>query len=64
MRTIAVVGGGIAGVSCLQELVDNDDVDANFIFIYGKSGYVKTIQNYEKVCTFNFQLNQCFRLEF
>jgi len=49
-----VVGGGIAGVSCMLELIEgaeNDD-SVDFIFVCGKSGFIKTVQNYEKLGTY------------
>lgn len=51
-RTLCVVGGGIAGVSCMLELIENaeQDKDIEFVFICGKSGFIKTVENYEKVC--------------
>ncbi|KAI6184190.1 hypothetical protein M3Y97_00569700 [Aphelenchoides bicaudatus] len=46
-----VVGGGIAGVSCMLELIEsaeqNDEIE--FIFVCGKSGFIKTVENYEKL---------------
>jgi NADH dehydrogenase FAD-containing subunit len=51
-KTFCVVGGGISGVSCMLELIENaeQDEDVNFVFICGKSGFIKTVENYEKVC--------------
>lgn len=51
-KTFAVVGGGIAGVSCMLELIENAERDdeINFVFVCGKSGFIKTVDNYERVC--------------
>uniref|UniRef100_A0A1I7SV43 Pyr_redox_2 domain-containing protein n=3 Tax=Bursaphelenchus xylophilus TaxID=6326 RepID=A0A1I7SV43_BURXY len=47
---IVIVGGGIAGVSCLDGLQDSPDLpqNAKLIFICGKSGYIKRVKDYEK----------------
>ncbi|KAI6194268.1 Pyridine nucleotide-disufhide oxidoreductase [Aphelenchoides besseyi] len=49
---VLVVGGGIAGVSVVNELLDFDgEQDVDLIFVCGRSGFLKTIRNYEKLGT-------------
>jgi hypothetical protein len=47
-KTLCVVGGGIAGVSCLLELIESAGSDEDLVFICGKSGFIKTVDNYTK----------------
>ncbi|CAD5213019.1 unnamed protein product [Bursaphelenchus okinawaensis] len=47
---IVVVGGGIAGVSCIQHLADSEELpdSTELVLVCGKNGYVKRVTNYEK----------------
>ncbi|KAI6228003.1 Pyridine nucleotide-disufhide oxidoreductase [Aphelenchoides besseyi] len=47
---VLVVGGGIAGVSVVNELLDFDaEHEVDLMFVCGRSGFLKTVRNYEKL---------------
>lgn len=56
-KSFLVVGGGVAGVCCVEELSDLLDTQRpscsnekfEIIFIPGRSGFIKVVTNAEKV---------------
>ena len=58
-----VVGGGVAGVCCVQELVQllddyptasstTNETEPQITFICGKAGFIKTVDEVSKVSTY------------
>lgn len=61
-KVIVVVGGGVTGVCCVEELIDLLDsqqstcsnYSVEIVFVCGRSGFIKVITNTEKVYLFLF----------
>lgn len=58
-QTFVVVGGGVAGVCCAEELssllsgryaATSNECQGEIVMVAGRHGFVKVVTNSEKVC--------------